>query len=471
MQKTNPITSDDFTWSQDLGINQHIYTIKSQSDHIIAGGQSLSAAKINQKDGAIVWKQSSNSFRTTEVILQDKTVKTGGQYNNYAWQVFDQKGNLGSQLPKSATDIYGLKGVQIGNNFWDIYSTAPNGIFANYFEFTLNKNHRQKIHNTTVNLNPLAIAADKANKILYIAGWVGLEQHEVQLYKINLDAKNPRLKPLPNGLITSSNLVDGDQLVIKDMIWDHAEQKLVFTGDAHNYNSNPPTHDAGIIGSHNGQNKMTIKNYKFNGFIGDGSAETYTTILDLSDKYYLSAGSDSVSANYITNGFIQLVKKSDLSIQEKREIDILDVDEDIIRDAIIGKDKSIFIAGSGGIHNIGKSEDIFSSPNHHTFQISKPTKFKKRFSKKIINFNPSRDILEINTSSFGLDGCVRFGNGKNKRVIKSTLSKQNIEFLYDQKGGGLYFNDNGSEQGFGNGGIVAMLQGAPALSETNIQFN
>ena len=151
--------------------------------------------------------------------------------------------------------------------------------------------------------------------------------------------------------------------------------------------------------------------------------------------------------------------------------DILDVDEDIIRDAVIGKEKSIFIAGSGGVHNIGKSEDIFSSLKPHTIHISKPTKFRKRFAEKIINFNPSRHILEINTSSFGLDGCVRFGNGKNKRVVRSTLSKQNIEFLYDQKGGELYYNENGSEQGFGNGGIVAMLQGAPALSETNIQFN
>ena len=183
MQKTSPITSDDFTWSQDLGTNQHIWTIKIQSDQIIAGGQSLSAAKINQKDGSILWKQSSNTFRTTEVILKDKTVKTGGQYNNYSWQILDQNGNLHSQLPKSATDIYGLKGVQIGNNFWDIYSTAPNGIFDNYFEFTLNKDHRQQIHNTTANLNPLAIAVDKGNKILYIAGWVGLTQHEVQLSK------------------------------------------------------------------------------------------------------------------------------------------------------------------------------------------------------------------------------------------------------------------------------------------------
>ena len=50
------------------------------------------------------------------------------------------------------------------------------------------------------------------------------------------------------------------------------------------------------------------------------------------------------------------------------------------------------------------------------------------------------------------------------------LAKQDIDFLYDQKKGGLYFNENGLEKGFGDGGIVAILKGAPDLTESNLVF-
>ena len=50
------------------------------------------------------------------------------------------------------------------------------------------------------------------------------------------------------------------------------------------------------------------------------------------------------------------------------------------------------------------------------------------------------------------------------------IAKQDIDFLYDQKKGGLYFNENGLEKGFGDGGIVAILKGAPDLTESNFEF-
>ena len=360
MENIKPLTSDDFIWSQDLGF---VYVIESQSDQIIAGGQSLSATKIETEDGSVLWQQPGNAFRTTEIVINNDAIKIGGQYNSYVWEILDQHGNINIplQIPKPASTIYGLKGVQIGSDFWDVFSTSltmPPGEFS----FTLNKNHKPVIlHNPSQNFNPLAIAADKINNILYLAGWIGTQQNQVQLYKIDLKQTRPKLIPLSNGLIASPNLVWGDQLVIHDMIWDQAEKQLVFTGDAHNYNSNPPNDDYGIIGSHDGNSNLTVKTYKFNGLIGDGSAEFNSTIIDLSKKYYLTAGSDSVSSNYIANGFIHLVEKANLSIKETKRIDILDYQEDLIKDMVVGGDNSIFIAGTGGVHNIGKSEDIFSS--------------------------------------------------------------------------------------------------------------
>ena len=102
--------------------------------------------------------------------------------------------------------------------------------------------------------------------------------------------------------------------------------------------------------------------------------------------------------------------------------------------------------------------------------LSKPSKFKKNFVDKITNFNPSTDTLDIDTDSFGIDSSATFASGKNKKVVKKKLAKQDFDFLYDEKKGGLYFNENGSDKGFGDGGIIAILKGAPDLTSTNLEF-
>ena len=47
-----------------------------------------------------------------------------------------------------------------------------------------------------------------------------------------------------------------------------------------------------------------------------------------------------------------------------------------------------------------------------------------------------------------------------------------IDFLSDQKKGGLYFNENVSGSGnvFGDGGIIAILIWAPELTASNLEF-
>ena len=102
--------------------------------------------------------------------------------------------------------------------------------------------------------------------------------------------------------------------------------------------------------------------------------------------------------------------------------------------------------------------------------LEKPVKFKKKFADKITNFNASTDTLEIDTASFDIDGDSTLAIGKNKKKVKKTFAKQDFDFLYDQKKGGLYFNENGSEKGFGDGGIIAILKGAPDLTSSNLEF-
>lgn len=103
-------------------------------------------------------------------------------------------------------------------------------------------------------------------------------------------------------------------------------------------------------------------------------------------------------------------------------------------------------------------------------KLMAPSKYKSKTADKITNFNPSVDTLEIDTDSFGIDNSATFAAGKNKKEVKKKLAKQDFDFLYDQKKGGLYFNENGADKGFGDGGIVAILKGAPDLTSGNLEF-
>ena len=102
--------------------------------------------------------------------------------------------------------------------------------------------------------------------------------------------------------------------------------------------------------------------------------------------------------------------------------------------------------------------------------ILAPKKYRNKFADKITNFNPSTDTLRIDIDSFGIDSSATFSSGKNKKAVKKKLAKQYFDFLYDEKKGGLYFNENGADKGFGDGGIIAMLKGAPDLSADNLEF-
>ncbi len=124
------------------------------------------------------------------------------------------------------------------------------------------------------------------------------------------------------------------------------------------------------------------------------------------------------------------------------------------------------------IENNGSNDNDSKKDEHEEgdFHVPCPNKFKVKNIDKITNFNPSTDTLEIDTDSFGIDGSATFASGKNKKTIKKKLAKQDFDFLYDEKNGGLFFNENGSDKGFGDGGIIAILKGAPDMSASNLEF-
>ena len=46
---------------------------------------------------------------------------------------------------------------------------------------------------------------------------------------------------------------------------------------------------------------------------------------------------------------------------------------------------------------------------------------------------------------------------------KSRGIKKDVDFVYDKKKGLLYFNEDGIQKGWGDGGLFAKLQGSPEL--------
>ena len=77
-KKLKLITSNQFHWSQHPVKNELIYTITSSEDSIIAGGQFLSAANIDKISGNLQWKHRGKAFRTSELVIDSSTIKTGG---------------------------------------------------------------------------------------------------------------------------------------------------------------------------------------------------------------------------------------------------------------------------------------------------------------------------------------------------------------------------------------------------------
>ena len=110
-----------------------------------------------------------------------------------------------------------------------------------------------------------------------------------------------------------------------------------------------------------------------------------------------------------------------------------------------------------------------NNSNEGSTLIKEPSKYKIKFADKITNFNPLTDTLEIDSDSFGIDSSATFTVEKNKKQVKIKLAKQDFDFLYDEKKGGLYFNENCSDKGFGDGGIVAILKGGPDLTASNLE--
>ena len=78
------------------------------------------------------------------------------------------------------------------------------------------------------------------------------------------------------------------------------------------------------------------------------------------------------------------------------------------------------------------------------------------------------DRILIDADSFGGDGSVSVA--ANRREFRQLRNGSDADFLYFQPRGDLYYNADGDDRGFGDGGLMADLKGAPELGAEQIQL-
>ena len=76
------------------------------------------------------------------------------------------------------------------------------------------------------------------------------------------------------------------------------------------------------------------------------------------------------------------------------------------------------------------------------------------------------DRILLDSDAFEGDGVVSVA--ETRRDFQQLRESGDCDFIYYQPRGGLYYNENGGESGFGDGGLLAAIKGAPELSAEQI---
>jgi hypothetical protein len=140
-----------------------------------------------------------------------------------------------------------------------------------------------------------------------------------------------------------------------------------------------------------------------------------------------------------------------------------------------GNDTNNIISGNGG-DNILDGKDgvdtLTGLGGADTFLFSTVPTFGAPTADHITDFNAGQgDLLGISRVDFGIPGAVPVSliTANSDPALSTAFSSDNI-FVYDSRNGNLYFDQNGSADGFGSGGIFAVIDNKPALIASNISL-
>ena len=97
--------------------------------------------------------------------------------------------------------------------------------------------------------------------------------------------------------------------------------------------------------------------------------------------------------------------------------------------------------------------------------------FGQKKAYKIKDFEPDEgDSMLIEKGLFGNKKRISLKAVSGKRQTKKAMKRTGKTFIYDDIKGHLYYNENGKNKGCGDGGLFAVLEGAPELGADNFRI-
>ena len=126
------------------------------------------------------------------------------------------------------------------------------------------------------------------------------------------------------------------------------------------------------------------------------------------------------------------------------------------KDDIIGSSEGEIIAGL-------ENKDVLKGGDGADGFLFSTNEFGNKKADLIKDFDPDEgDSIVIKQDIFNISSKIKVKRVRGKsKAIKAAKSKS--DFIYDNKNGLLYFNEDGKDMGWGNGGLLAKLQGKPDL--------
>ena len=183
---------------------------------------------------------------------------------------------------------------------------------------------------------------------------------------------------------------------------------------------------------------------------------------------------EQISAPIVENIIMQVESIGDIATQNKVstfelkdpfQVGTQDIDVVIIgtmnKDKITGTSDGEVLAG-------GVGKDVLKGGGGaDAFLFNQPNEYGKKKADKIKDFDPDEgDSILVDKDVFGLVKKIKLKIVAGKKSSKK-VAKSNNDFVYDEKKGFLYFNENGKEKGWGDGGLFVKLLGAPELGESD----
>ena len=132
------------------------------------------------------------------------------------------------------------------------------------------------------------------------------------------------------------------------------------------------------------------------------------------------------------------------------------------RDVITGSDEGEALAGGQG------KDQMTGGGGPDAFIFETPGEFGRKNADVITDFNPNEgDIVTIASEAFDGVSRIRFKSVTGKKEAKR-MGQSSKNFIYDEKKGMLYYDENGKKNGWGDGGEFVKLTGAPEIGKTDI---